>query len=474
METFRRLSAVGLGIVALTALFSSEEFAHIFLGLSSDAQLHAYSWLQLEIALAGLLGPALVLFNWPRVRRFLNAAAAWLGAMDGWQFWMSVIGVGVVARLVVIGLFDPILASDAAEYDRLGWTLAQAGCYYEQGVATAYRAPGYPFFLSLVYQLCGHTVAVVPWIQLVLGVGIAWLSHGVARKLGVSEAGARLMGVLLVVFPGMLLYTNLLLSELLFVLLLMAGLFQILSARRRWVLSGGGVLGLAILTRPVGVMVIPVLLIYWLTSSASKPKAIQRWSLVLVGCLVVCGPWMMRNDELMDKFTLTTSGGVNFYIGNHEGATFGYQSPDPALFALDDPSREIYHDSLGYALGWENIKNSPGAFVKRAVAKMVYLFAFDADPLRYDLLKADYGPGLWLLALAVFTQAWWLVFLMLAGWGLVRWIGVRTIRGLWLPLLVVIGITDVHAVYFAAGRFHLPLIPFLALFMAPLIESKPD
>ena len=116
METIRRLIAVVLGLVALTALISPEEIAYLFLGLSPDSQIHAYSWLQLEIALGGLLGPAVILFNWPRIRTYLNSLAGWLGAIDNRSFWIGLITVGAVARLIVLMLFDPVLSSDAAEY----------------------------------------------------------------------------------------------------------------------------------------------------------------------------------------------------------------------------------------------------------------------------------------------------------------------------------------------------------------------
>jgi hypothetical protein len=162
---------------------------------------------------------------------------------------------------------------------------------------------------------------------------------------------------------------------------------------------------------------------------------------------------------------------VNFYIGNHDGASFGYQTPDPLLFQLEDPGHEAFHDWLGYELGWRYIKQRPAAFLKRAVAKVVYLYAYDADPLRYDLLRAEYRPGLLIMALAVFTQAWYLVFLLLVGDGLLRWLRDRQPRALWLPLLLLIGFSAVHAVYFAAGRFHVPLIPFLCTFFWPMRRS---
>ena len=469
METARRLTAVGLGLIGLTALVSPEEFAHLFLGLSPDNHIHPYSWLLLEIAIGGLHGPALVLFNWPRVLRGLGRLTEWLGAVDPARFWWSVIALGLVLRIGVILLFDPHLVSDAAEYDQLGRTLAESGCYCQEGIATAYRAPGYPAFLALVYHVFGHSPMVVPWLQLGLGPVIAWLSFRIAKELKLSESAARLMAVILIVFPGLLFYTNHLLSELLFTALLLAGV--LLSLNHRWwlLLIGGVVLGLAILTRPVGIVVPLALLPYAVMSSDSRGRAVARWAVLLTGIAVVCVPWMIRNAEQVGRFTVATSGGVNFYIGNHEGASFGYQAPDSALFALSDPTREAYHDSLGYALGWDHIKTEPLAFVTRAAAKTIYLFAYDADPLRYDLLEADYRSGLMLMSLAVVTQAWYLAFLMLVGYGLLAWIRKWQSKAYLLPLFVVVSLIAVPAVYFAAGRFHLPIIPFLSFFLIPLL-----
>lgn len=472
METIRKLIAVALGLVGLTALFSSEEFAGLFLGLSPDNQVHSYSWLQLEIALGGLLGPAVVLFAWPQVYAGLRRLVAWLDTLRSLPFWAGAIALGVLVRLIVILLFDPHLVSDAAEYDRLGWTLTTTGCYCEAGVATAYRAPGYPFFLSLIYQLIDHTPTLIPWFQLLFGPLIAWLSFLLARRSRVEKATARLVAVVLMLFPGLALYTNPLLSELLFTTILLAAVYLVLSRAWWQVLIGGILLGAAVLTRPLGVIVLPMLLLYFLLVRRNQVKALVTWGYVLAGVLLVCLPWLSRNDREVGRFTVATSGGVNFYIGNHEGASFGYQTPDPLLFRLDDPAHEAFHDWLGYELGWRDIKQRPVAFLKRAVAKVVYLYVYDADPLREDLLKAEYVPGLAIMALAIFTQAWYLVFLLLVGNGLLQWLRDRQPVVLWMPVLLLVGFSLVHAVYFAAGRFHVPLIPFLCLFLWPVL--RPD
>jgi 4-amino-4-deoxy-L-arabinose transferase-like glycosyltransferase len=469
METGRRIIAVVLGLVGLTALVSPEEFAYLFLGLSSDRTVHAYTWLQLEIAVAGLLGPAVVLFVRPNVISMARRFGSFLLARPMSHVMGAVLIIGLIVRVIAVVWLAGPLQSDAAEYDRLGWTLAETGCYCEAGFATAYRAPGFPFFLALVYRLFGHAPSIVLWLQIGLGLMLVPLGYGIARRLSFSEQAARLTAILAVLFPGLILYTNLLLSETLFVGLLALGIWLCLSGRMVSLVIGGVILGAAVLTRPIALLVPVVMVGHWWMMRRSARDTLLSAALVLAGMLPVLLPWMLRNESAVGRFTIATSGGVNFYIGNNPTASFGYHTPDPTLFDLTDPRKEAANDSLGYARGWQYIIEQPFRTLGRAVGKLVFLFAYDADPLRYPLLESDYRTGLVLKGLAVTAQACYLIALMFA----VR--SFRQVRSNWrqgtIPLGLILLVSAFHMVYFGGGRFHVPLLPFLLLLAAAGLVS---
>ena len=464
METGRRIVAVLLGLVGLTALVSLEEIAFLFAGLSPDGTVHSYSWLQLELALAGLLGPAAVIFLWPTALSAFQRFGLFLSQLSLRHFLLATLAVGLLVRMVAILLFQAPLESDALEYDRLGWTLAETGCYCDDGLVTAYRAPGYPFFLSLIYRCLGHAPSAVLWLQIPLGLLTVLLSFGIARRLQFSESVARLTAVVVCLFPGLILYTGLLWSETVFVTLILGGIWLCLSVRPMSLFAGGLLLGIAALTRPMAVLLPIVLVAYWWLGNRSMRLVAIRLVVVAAGLILIVLPWMLRNQAALGRFTIATSGGVNFYIGNNPAASLGYQTPDPDLFDLTDPRNEAANDRSGYGLGLTYLVDHPLSTLKRAAGKAVYLFAYDADPLRYSLTRADYGPGLVLKGTAVCVQAIYLVVLLLAGRGI--WQQRKDHPALAIPLGVLLVVIGVHVMYFSGGRFHVPTLPFLALLAA--------
>jgi hypothetical protein len=89
------------------------------------------------------------------------------------------------------------------------------------------------------------------------------------------------------------------------------------STPGRWPLSGlGGILfGLAALTRPIGLLLLPLLALIPL----ARPPLRMTWRHALavsLGFALVVGVWMGRNAILFGRFALTTIGDLNLYYYN--------------------------------------------------------------------------------------------------------------------------------------------------------------
>ena len=106
-----------------------------------------------------------------------------------WRWLMlALFLLALVVRLYAVtayGVAEP--TADAADYHRLATGLARgAGYVSEAGVPTAWRPPGYPFFLACVYAVSGPSVRAATFVQAGLGaltvLLLAWFGGALAGR----------------------------------------------------------------------------------------------------------------------------------------------------------------------------------------------------------------------------------------------------------------------------------------------------
>jgi hypothetical protein len=230
--------------------------------------------------------PALEIFLWSR-------AAIWAAALFAWL------------------VFEPNRHPEAARWDdpsvtrELGWVtdvwarwdsvwflrIAEHGYGDLEGAAAAFY-PLYPATVGLVGRIFfGHYLLAGIVVSLAATLAAFVLFHDLAEtKLGAD--GARRAVLYLALFP-MALFLQAVYSEALFLLLSVAGF--VLAERRRF-LSAGVTAGLALLTRPVGVALLPALaLLAW--RSPQRRDALAR--LAVAPLLFAVYPlvlWWQRDD----------------------------------------------------------------------------------------------------------------------------------------------------------------------------------
>ena len=93
----------------------------------------------------------------------------------------------------------------------------------------------------------------------------------------------------------------------------------------------GLALGLCMLTRQIGAILVAAILIYIAFIRYETAWRI-RWKAatgIVAACLLVITPWMTRNALAVGAFTLNTNGGINMFIGFNPKAHGGYKfDPD--------------------------------------------------------------------------------------------------------------------------------------------------
>ena len=352
------------------------------------------------------------------------------------------------------------------------------------GIPTSFRAPLYPTFLAIVYFFSGtgfsrFFAARVAQV-IFLGAPLAPLTYWVARRLfpprlkgegsGVrSERAARISAWIVTCYPMLLVYPLGLGTENpFFVLLLASFLLLLLSIKEPTTfhfLLSGFFLGLTALTRSV---ILPFAFSAFCLLLFLERK---RTLLSVISFLLVITPWIIRNSLLHQKPTgIETSMGYNLYLGYHPkgNGSFVFGPSLDLLTILDDAER----DRVGMQKATEFIKAQPERFVPLAVNRLGFFFGLEKRVLMYFYSNniIGYIPRPLLLTISAILL---LPFVLIStsaalGFSFLRWKPEHI-----LLLLLFIGYTLPHVLILSEDRFHLALVPYIAILAAQVWVNGP-
>jgi 4-amino-4-deoxy-L-arabinose transferase-like glycosyltransferase len=265
-----------------------------------------------------------------------------------------VIATALVIRLGYVELTaDYRLVHDALDYDNHAQSIAR-GEGYSDTLAydrpTAFRPPGYPYFLGGVYRLAGverserpSRVRAARVAQAIVGtVAVALIGLLAAQLWGrVAALVAMALGA---VYTPLVFVGGSVMSEPLFVVLMLAALIAALEHRRstrryRYAVLAGVLAGLAILTRANGlVLLLALALAVWDAKPRLSRRALGPPVALVVAALLTVSPWTVRNAIVLDAFVP-----VSTQLGSALAGTYN----DAARTDRDNPA------------SWRHLRNVP-------------------------------------------------------------------------------------------------------------------
>jgi 4-amino-4-deoxy-L-arabinose transferase-like glycosyltransferase len=298
------------------------------------------------------------------------------------------------------GLNDPLL------YQRFAQGIAAGKGYVSfHGKPTAYYPPGYPYFLGAIQWVCNqvglrdHLTIVAGLAQSGLGTVAAGASVIAGRRLGAAwgSVPARRIGLasglVLALWPNLVLYAGVLLSETLFVAALAVFVAAVLSMeaedgrlRVGVAVVAAAMLGVATLVRPQVLVVVPALVVAWLAARRPWRRGVRDLGVLAAGVVVVLTPWVIRNAVVLDAFVpLSNNGGDNLCVGFHPGATGHFEVPpycDTGEFYVDGPAAELRREDETTARARRWATGHLGALPALSIRKLWYTYDTDGDGLR--------------------------------------------------------------------------------------------
>ncbi len=382
---------------------------------------------------------------------------------------------------------EPLYIDDERSYNGIAVSLATEGKFATpSGTLTSIRPPLYPALVAVTYRIFGiENFQAVRVLQALLSLASVVQINLLARKMYSPQVGLWAAGICCF-YPPLVFTTCLLLTETLFIFLLLGGCLALFSfletSRLRHLLLVGVAFGLAALTRSVLWLFPPFLVCYLLYVSRGEPwsRRIVLAAIPVIAFGVVLAPWSIRNTRLQRTFTtVDVMGGRNVMMGNYEytplfrawdAITIRGDKSWHAVLAAELPEFGAFtqgqRDKAAMRRGVKFAATHPGLTLQRSVVKFFNFWQLDraivAGALRgYWGVKSRFATAL--IAALVFTSYAAVVLGGIYGFVLFP---PQDRRMHWFLLLLVGFICAIHSAVFAHSRYHLPVIPLVMIYAA--------
>ncbi len=349
--------------------------------------------------------------------------------------------------------------------------------YDPRGIRTSFRPPLYPAFLAAVYALFGtgaRRFLAARLVQAVLGAALVPLTAMLARRLGFRNRTVLAAATGVALYPLLVIYPLSLATENLYIPLLLLSLWAVLRAgetsRLRDAALAGGLLGLTALTRSVVTFFVPMAIGWIWFVSQPRRRGLAKAAL-LVGCfLLLTVPWSVRNTLLHGEFHFIESAlGYDLYQGYHpqSSGTFNWRIGYELLTMRDDGERH----RVGMDAFWSFVRSDPGRIPYLIFRKLGYFWGLDKRAFIYFYANDYFGhwPG-GLLAGALVGLC--TPFVVVASAGLAGLALARPRREIGLLALLMTYYVGIHTLILAEDRFHMPLVPLLAILAAAFFFER--
>lgn len=219
---------------------------------------------------------------------------------------------------------------DSVQYQLISFNILDEHCFcLHPYITTAYRPPLWPFLMAGISLIFGRADLYDRLLLCCLGAATCVFIYLFARDL-FQRRIALLAGLSAAVYPALYIYDGWLYTESLYTFLLIALCYCVLriqrdAGRRRglWLLCGV-LLALLALTRPNGLLLIGLVLLW--TLFFTWRKLLKRRALIsvalttLIACLLIA-PWTLRNYLVSHSFIPVATGDGTVLLGAYNDRT---------------------------------------------------------------------------------------------------------------------------------------------------------
>lgn len=405
----------------------------------------------------------------------------------------------VIYNLTVAHDYFPLY--DSGQYQTIGFNLIDEHCFcLHPYITTLYRPPLWPFLIAGLSLIFGRADIYDRLFLCCLGAGTCVFIFLFARDLFNKRIGL-IAGLIACIYPALYLYDGWMYTESLYTFLLTAICYCMLriqrdEGRRRWPwLLCGILLALLALTRPNGILVLALVLLW--TIFLTWRKLLRKRALVSVGLMallaaLLIAPWTLRNYMVSHSFVPIATGDGTVLLGAYNdqvlttpGLQGSWSNPLHATaqtmatlkpFSLDkcQATCEVAREDASKIAAEQWIK----AHLSDIPTLLVYHLRNFWTPYtrEADLPMERFPAQISSQVVHAMSETFPIAIFLLAALGLVV-----TLKRYWHELLfaylVILATLGEALVYYGSSRFRTPIEPLLILLAAGalwwLIQDAP-
>jgi hypothetical protein len=235
---------------------------------------------------------------------------------------------------------------------------------------SAFRPPGYPFALSLVYQI-HESVLLAKIVNVLALTATAWLLSLIVKE--VAPSGQVFAPLLVLVYPLFTFTSSVLVPQILGGFMFVLVVYCLIKYPNSIVtaVACGVTFGVLILTIPafslIFVCLIIVLFIVNKAIQLYSPKYIALFFLVTI---LVVSPWVVRSSLLFDKFVfISTNSGINLLYGNSENTEYNTGVVDISKYSntegLNEAELDAYYKKSAIDWVFNHPIDAAGLYLKK-------------------------------------------------------------------------------------------------------------
>jgi len=345
------------------------------------------------------------------------------------------------------------------------------------GDTTYFRAPFYVFCLAALYTISGPSILAARIFGMAIGVASVFMTFLLGYKIFNRRIGLT-AALVQAIYPVSMYFEGELLLDPLFTLLLQITLYRLFiwhHDRTVINLAAVGVFtGLAAITRPTALILIPVIILLILWRCHGLGRIAQRTTIFLFAVGIPIAPIFVRNLAVAgDPVLISSQGGINLYIGNNEHADglsaimpeplgHNWRIEDVTYIAENDAGRKLKPGEVssywtGRAVKWTT--EHPLGFITLYLKKIY--FSLSNREISNNRSLPHFFEKVSLLTYNPICFA--LIFPFAVIGGLTAFRRSKSVR---LLLLVMTAYILTTSLFFFASRFRLPLLPCFIILAA--------
>jgi 4-amino-4-deoxy-L-arabinose transferase-like glycosyltransferase len=391
------------------------------------------------------------------------------------KYIIRVVAIGIILRLAIV-IFLPSIGDpkimDAKAYDDIAMNIVAGKGFTLYAIPTAFVAPFYPFFLSIIYGLFNHSYLIAKLCNVILAGVTIFLIYKLGMEIFNQTVGLIAAGIV-AIHPELIGITTFLYTEILNTFLLIVSLLTLITGirteekRKRylWFILSGLIMGISTLTK--GTTMFFPFFVFGLIIIDRELRSVWLPLTLFVGIFIITlVPWAVRNYmQFHIVLPIATGGGEALWLGNYIpfDGEYRYENSNEIIHELTKDRPWIERDSILMLEAKKSIRDHPGTFIKMSFKKLYrfWIKIYENVPHGSERHRSN------LISIVLLLVHFPL--LILAIWGIVKYV----LKDLKARIIVYLLFyyTAMHAITFAVPRYRLPVLPLMILFSAAAIAE---